>query len=238
MLRTRPRSTITPCADALVEQREQARQAAAQPPRPRRKALERVGCPAAARLRAASGPPRRQARSRAGSARARRCRASRAPRRRRSGRLVDQTSLISRGYSDASPSPIRYASSPTASSASQITVSTSAVPCGAGAPTSSIPAWRNSRSCPRCGVHAAVAVREVTEAQRRLGVRVARRDHAGDRDGHVRAQRRGPCRSRRKACTRGSLRPSRRAGAPTRTRAPACRPRRSRAARTRRAGRP
>src|SRR5205085_10317221 len=42
---------------------------------------------------------------------------------------------------------------------------------------------------PALGAHAAVAVGEVAEAQRRLTHRVARGDHARDRSGHVRAQR-------------------------------------------------
>ena len=41
---------------------------------------------------------------------------------------------------------------------------------------------------PALRAHAAVGVREVAEAQRRLAVGVARGDDAGDRRGHVRAQ--------------------------------------------------
>ena len=47
--------------------------------------------------------------------------------------------------------PDAVASSPAASSAAHSTVSASAVPSGPGAPTSSMPACRISRGCPRCG---------------------------------------------------------------------------------------
>ena len=50
--------------------------------------------------------------------------------------------------------------------------------------------------------HGAVGALEVAEAQRRLDVGVARRDHARDRDRHVRAQHQRPRPSRRTAGTR------------------------------------
>ena len=105
---------------------------------------------------------------------------------RRSGSTPRPSSSV--GYSEASPSPTRYVSSPAASSAAHRTVRTSAVPVGRGGADQLDPGLEELARLAALRAHAAVGVREVAEAQRRLGVAVARRDQARDRDRHVRAE--------------------------------------------------
>ena len=62
------------------------------------------------------------------------------------------------------------------------------MPSGAGEPISSMPGLQQLARLPALRAHAAVAVGEVAEAQRRLARGVARGHHARDRHGHVRAQ--------------------------------------------------
>ena len=88
------------------------------------------------------------------------------------------------------------------------------------------------------GADAAVAVGEVAEAQRGLAGAVAGGDHAGDRDGHVRAQDEHGARSRRRRDRWAGLRPCRRGRGRTRTRGRGCRSRRSGGARRRPGGCP
>ncbi len=67
-------------------------------------------------------------------------------------------------------------------------MSASAVPCGAGRADELDTGLQQLPRLAALGAHAAVAVRQVAEAQRRLAALIARRDDARDRHGHVRAQ--------------------------------------------------
>ena len=191
------------------------------------------GPPRSCGTRSSSSTGRRRARARAGRSRGRRSRRGRARRAaaralRRHAEALEQR-RVERGVAE----PDAVASETGARRArGRARSPPRPSPRAPREPISSIPACRNSRGWPRCGRIAAVAVREVGEAQRQLRAGVAGADDARDRDRHVRAQHQHLAVLVEDAVGRPRRRRARRGRAPTRTRARACRSRRSRRRRT------
>ncbi len=94
----------------------------------------------------------------------------------------------SAGYSDASPRPTRYVSRPAASSAVAQDGEDLGGALGALGADQLDSGLEELAGLTPLRPDPAIGVREVTEAQRRLGVAIARRHQPGDRDGHVRAE--------------------------------------------------
>ena len=150
---TRPKSKITRSATPPARAASGRRACRSRPPQRAGRPLEHLGAAAHARDRqqqfGVTSLSRSSSELELDRDEVRRPRAWRGPA--RAAIRVTPSDSSSAGYSVTSPSPTLKFSRPTACSASQRTVSASAVPSGAGAPTSSIPACRNSRDCPRCG---------------------------------------------------------------------------------------